>query len=67
MTVRYATNALRLEISDDRRTTVATDSDTNLLAARRERAALYSGHIEAGRRADGDYLVQVWLLLRSSP
>jgi signal transduction histidine kinase len=67
VTVRYATDALQLEISDDRRTTLATESDTDLLAALRERAALYSGHIEAGRRPDGDYAVQARLPLRSSP
>ena len=67
VTVRYATDALQLEISDDRRTTLATEIDTDLLAALRERAALYSGHIEAGRRADGDYAVQARLPLRSSP
>ena len=39
VTVRYATEALRLEIRDDRGTTVATYSDTNLRAVRRERAA----------------------------
>jgi signal transduction histidine kinase len=67
VTVRYATDALQLEISDDRRTTLATEIDTDLLAALRERAAVYSGHIEAGRRADGDYAVQARLPLRSSP
>ena len=67
VTVRYATDALQLEISDDRRTTLATESDTDLLAALRERAALYSGQIEAGRRADGDYAVQARLPLQSSP
>jgi signal transduction histidine kinase len=67
VTVRYAADALQLEISDDRRTTLATESDTDLLAALRERAAVYSGHIEAGRRADGEYAVQARLPLRSSP
>jgi signal transduction histidine kinase len=67
VSVRYATDALQLEISDDRRTTLATESDTDLLAALRERAAVYSGHIEAGRRADGGYAVQARLPLRSSP
>ena len=67
VTVRYATDALQLEISDDRRTTLAREIDTDLLAALRERAAVYSGHIEAGRRADGDYAVQARLPLRSSP
>jgi signal transduction histidine kinase len=66
VTVRYATDALQLEISDDRRTTLATDSDSALLAALRERAAVYSGQIEAGRRADGDYAVKARLPLRSS-
>jgi len=67
VTVRYATDALQLEISDDRRTTLAREIDTDLLAALRERAAVYSGHIEAGRRADGEYAVQARLPLRSSP
>ena len=67
MTVSYATHALRLEISDDRRTTVATERDTDLLAALRERAAPYSGHIDAGRRADGDSAGHARLPLRSSP
>jgi signal transduction histidine kinase len=66
VTIRYATDALQLEISDDRGTALATGSDTDLLAALRERAALYSGQIEARRRADGAYAVQARLPLRSS-
>jgi signal transduction histidine kinase len=64
--VRYATDALQLEISDDRRTTRATESDDKLLAALRERAGLYRGQIEAGRRADGEYTVRARIPLRSS-
>ena len=67
MTVRYATDALRLEISDDRRTTLANASDTNPLAALGERTAPSSGQLEASRRADGNYAVQGRLPLRSSP
>ena len=67
MTAPSATEGLRLEISDDRRTTVATERDTELLATLRERAALYSGDVDAGRRPDGDYAVQARLPLRSSP
>jgi signal transduction histidine kinase len=66
VTVRYATDALRLEISDDRRATLATESDSHLVAALRERAALYRGEIEAGRRPDGEYAVHARLPLRSS-
>jgi signal transduction histidine kinase len=66
VTVRYATDTLQLEISDDRGTTLATESDHNLLAALRERACLYSGQIEAGTRADGDYAVQARIPLQPS-
>jgi signal transduction histidine kinase len=67
VTVRYATDALQLEISDDRRTGLATERDTDLLAALRERAALCNGHIEVGRRGGSDYAVQARIPLRSSP
>lgn len=67
MTVRYAPDALQLEISDDRCATRGTESDSTLRAALRERAGLYGGQLEAGRRAGGDYAVQARLPLQSSP
>jgi signal transduction histidine kinase len=67
VTVRYARDTLRLEISDDRGAIHATEGDSDLLAILRERAGLYGGHVEAGRRADGDYAVQARLPLGSSP
>jgi hypothetical protein len=63
VTVRSTTDPLRLETSDGRRSTVATD----LLAARRERAPLCGGDLDAGRRADGNCAAQPRLTLWSSP
>src|SRR4051794_40924408 len=60
VSLRYAPDALQIEISDDRRA-IATDDESGLLAALRERAGLYGGRLEAGRRADGDHAVQAWL------
>jgi signal transduction histidine kinase len=67
VTVRYAPDALQLEITDDRAALRATEADSNVLAALRERAGLYDGHLEAGRRADGAYAVQARLPLDPSP
>ena len=63
VTVRYAPDALQLEISDDRSALRATDNEGGLLAVLRERAGVYGGQLEAGRRADGDYAVQARLPL----
>jgi signal transduction histidine kinase len=65
VTVRYAPDALQVEISDDGRAIRDTDSDSNLLAALRERAGLYGGQLEAGRGANGDYAVRARLPLES--
>jgi hypothetical protein len=67
VTVRYGPDTLQLEIADDRSALRAAGDDTGLLAALRERAGLYGGRLEAGRRADGDYAVQAWLPLEPSP
>jgi len=67
VTVRYSPDTLQLEITDDRSADRATGDDNGLLAALRERAGLYGGRLEAGRRADGDYAVQAWLPLEPSP
>jgi signal transduction histidine kinase len=64
VTVRYAADSLQLEITDDR--TAFRASDSGVVAALRERVGLYGGHLEAGRRPDGDYAVQAWLPLGRS-
>jgi signal transduction histidine kinase len=66
VTVRYAADALRLEISDDRKA-IAGHDDSGLLAALGEHAGLYGGRLEAGRRADGDYALQAWLPIEPTP
>ena len=65
VTVRYAAEALQIEISDDGRATRHTESDGNFLAAVRERAELYGGQLEAGTRPTGDYAVRARLPLQS--
>jgi signal transduction histidine kinase len=66
VTVRYGADALQVEISDDGRAIRDTDSDSNLVAALRERAGLYGGQLEAGTGADGDYAVRARLPLEST-
>ena len=66
VTVRYAADALQLEISDDR-TAMAPDDESGLVAALREHAGLYGGRLEAGRRGDGGYTVRAWLPLEPVP
>jgi signal transduction histidine kinase len=56
VTVRYAPQALDLEISDDGRAT-PTNGDGHGLLGMRERVALYGGDLEAGPRAAGGYVV----------
>jgi signal transduction histidine kinase len=63
--VRYGPDALRVEISDDRREIRDADGDNTLLAALRERAQLYGGQLDAGSRAGGDYAVRARLPLES--
>jgi signal transduction histidine kinase len=65
VTVHYAPDALQVEISDDGRAVRDGDSDSDLLAALRERTGLYGGQLEAGRGADGDYAVRARLPLES--
>jgi signal transduction histidine kinase len=67
VTVRYAPESLQLEIADDRPAVRAAADDSGLLAALRERAGLYGGHLDADECADGDYAVQAWLPLEPSP
>ena len=63
VTVRYASDTLQLEIRDDRCEIRDTERDRNQLAALRERASLYGGQLEAGRRVDGEYAVHAQLPL----
>jgi signal transduction histidine kinase len=65
VTVRYATEALQIEISDDGRATRHTERDSDLLAALRERTELYGGQLQASRRPNGDYAVRARLPLQS--
>lgn len=57
VTVRYAPQALELEISDDGRAVPMNGDHGHGLVGMRERVALYRGNLEAGPRAGGGYAV----------
>ena len=57
VTVRYARQALELEISDSGRALPRNGNHGHGLVGMRERVTLYRGKLEAGPRADGGYTV----------
>ena len=63
--VRYGGDSLELEIVDDGwRSPGALAGGGHGLAGMRERVALYSGRLDAGRRASGGFAVRVLLPIR---
>jgi signal transduction histidine kinase len=63
--VRYGPDSLELEIADDGAGAAArASSGGHGLVGMRERAALYGGRLDAGRRASGGFTVQVVLPIR---
>jgi signal transduction histidine kinase len=62
VSVRYGSEALDLEVTDDGRTaTTARDGAGHGLVGMRERVALYDGTFAAGPRPEGGYAVRVRL------
>jgi signal transduction histidine kinase len=59
--VSYATGRLDLEVVDDGRGTGTGGGSGHGLVGMRERAALYGGHVEAGRCPEGGYAVRATL------
>jgi signal transduction histidine kinase len=66
VTVRYAAQALELEIGDDGRATPKNGDHGHGLIGMRERVALYGGDLEAGPRAGGGYAVHARFPLEQS-
>jgi signal transduction histidine kinase len=64
VTVRYGEELLELEIADDGHPASNGASGGHGLAGMRERARLFGGEVEAGKRAEGGYAVRARLLLR---
>ena len=63
--VRYGPDSLELEIADDGAGAAAhASSGGHGLVGMRERAALYGGRLDAGRRASGGFAVRVVLPIR---
>jgi signal transduction histidine kinase len=62
--VRYGPDSLELEIADDGVGAARASSGGHGLVGMRERAALYGGRLDAGRRASGGFAVRVVLPIR---
>ncbi|MBP2327358.1 signal transduction histidine kinase [Kibdelosporangium banguiense] len=56
--IRYLTQSLEVEVTDDGRSTATTSNGFGLVGMR-ERVAVHSGELEAGPRRDGGYRVRV--------
>jgi signal transduction histidine kinase len=63
--VRYAPEALELEISDDGRA-AANGGGGHGLVGMRERAALYGGRLDAGPRPGGGFSIRARLPLQAA-
>ena len=61
MHVHYAPRAVELEIGDDGDGDSKGDGSGHGLVGMRERVGLYGGSLDAGRRAEGGYLVRARL------
>jgi signal transduction histidine kinase len=65
VSIRYGSDSLELEIADDGAGgSTAVSSGGHGLVGMRERVALYGGHLDAGRRPSGGYVVRVLLPIR---
>jgi signal transduction histidine kinase len=63
VTVRYATDAVELEVTDDGRGAMNGNGDGYGLAGMRERVELHGGSLETGAHSQGGYLVKARLPL----
>jgi len=66
VTVRYAPDALELDVVDDGRPSQPVEGTGHGLVGMRERAALYGGVLEAGARPEGGFAVHARLPLDPS-
>jgi signal transduction histidine kinase len=63
--IRYGSDSLELEIADDGAgASTPVSSGGHGLVGMRERVALYGGHLDAGRRPSGGFVVRVLLPIR---
>jgi signal transduction histidine kinase len=64
--VRYAAHELELEVADDGRGSSNSDGAGHGLVGMRERVALYGGHLDAGSRNGGGFVVRARLPLAAA-